>query len=242
MRRALKEERKSSSSLAWTKLRREIVSCIRCPRLARYRERVAREKKKQFMNWKYWGAPLPGFGDHQARLVIIGLAPAAHGGNRTGRMFTGDGSASFLMRALYAAGFANQPTSQHRRDRLRLEGAFMTAVLRCAPPQNKPSATELANCSEYLDRELALLSHVRVVLALGRVAFEGYLGHVRRRSGQAQHLDFKHGRTYSLPAGFPVLVASYHPSRQNTQTERLTDLMMDRVLSSVKRGLAGNKA
>jgi uracil-DNA glycosylase family 4 len=237
----LKEERTSSSSFAWTMLRREIISCTRCPRLVRYREKVARDKKKQFMNWKYWGAPLPGFGDPQAQLVMIGLAPAAHGGNRTGRMFTGDGSASFLMRALHAAGFSNQPTSQHSRDGLRLENSFMTAVVRCPPPQNKPSATELASCSSYLDRELALMPCVRVILALGRLAFKGYLDHVKRRCGHVQHWDFKHGGIYSLPAGFPVLVASYHPSRQNTQTGRLTDRMMDRVLSSVKKLLAGTE-
>jgi len=206
--------------------------------LVRYREKVAREKKKQFMNWKYWGAPLPGFGDTQAELVIIGLAPAAHGGNRTGRMFTGDGSASFLMRALHAAGFANQPTSEHKRDGLRLANAFMTAVVRCPPPRNKPSATELAACGSYLDRELALLSHKRLVLTLGQVAFKGYLDHLKRRGAYVPRLDFKHGGIYSLPAGFPVLVASYHPSRQNTQTGRLTTKMMDQALASVKKVLA----
>jgi len=206
--------------------------------LVRYRGKVAREKKKQFMNWKYWGAPLPGFGETEGELVIIGLAPAAHGGNRTGRMFTGDGSASFLMRALHAAGFANQATSEHKRDGLRLVNAFMTAVVRCPPPQNKPCATELANCSCYLDRELTLLSHARVVLTLGQMAFKGYLSHVKRRGAYLQRSDFKHGEIYSLPAGFPVLVASYHPSRQNTQTGRLTTKMMDQALASVKKALA----
>jgi uracil-DNA glycosylase family 4 len=206
--------------------------------LVRYREKVGREKKKQFMNWKYWGAPLVGFGEAEGELVIIGLAPAAHGGNRTGRMFTGDGSASFLMRALHAAGFANQPTSEHKRDGLRLINAFITAVVRCPPPQNEPSATELANCSGYLDRELALLSHARVVLTLGQVAFRGYLSHLKRRGAYLPRLDFKHGKIYSLPPGFPVLVASYHPSRQNTQTGRLTTSMMDHALASVKKFLA----
>ncbi|WP_455284084.1 uracil-DNA glycosylase [[Eubacterium] cellulosolvens] len=201
----------------------------------RYRENVAREKKKQFMNWKYWGAPLPGFGDTQAQLVIVGLAPAAHGGNRTGRMFTGDGSASFLVRALHAAGFSNQQTSEHKRDGLRLANAFMTAVVRCPPPENKPSATELAKCSSYLDGELALLSHARVILTLGQVAFKGYIGHVKRRGAHVPRLDFKHGQMYFLPAGFPVVVASYHPSRQNTQTGRLTNTMMDQVLASVRK-------
>ena len=231
----MKEERTSCNSSSWSKLRREILSCTRCPRLVRYRENVAREKKKQFMNWKYWGAPLPGFGDTQAELVIVGLAPAAHGGNRTGRMFTGDGSVSFLVRALHAAGFSNQQTSEHKRDGLRLANAFMTAVVRCPPPQNKPSATELAKCSSYLDRELALLSHARVILTLGQVAFKGYIGHVKRRGAHVPRLDFKHGQMYFLPAGFPVVVASYHPSRQNTQTGRLTNTMMDQALASVRK-------
>lgn len=234
----MNEQRTSSNSQTWARLRREIISCTLCPRLVRYRGKVAREKKKQFMNWKYWGAPLPGFGEAEGELVIIGLAPAAHGGNRTGRMFTGDGSASFLMRALHAAGFANQPTSEHKRDGLRLINAFMTAVVRCAPPENKPSVTELANCSSYLDRELALLSHARVVLTLGQVAFKGYLGHLKGRGACVPRLGFKHGEIYSLPAGFPVLVASYHPSRQNTQTGRLTARMMDQALASVKKVLA----
>jgi uracil-DNA glycosylase family 4 len=230
-----------SSSLAWTRLRKEIISCTRCPRLVRYRRKVAREKKKQFMDWKYWGAPLPGFGDTKAELVIVGLAPAAHGGNRTGRMFTGDGSASFLMRALYDASFANQPTSEHRRDGLRMKRAFMTAIVRCAPPQNRPAASEIANCSAFLDTELALLSHTRVILALGHLAFKGYLDHIKRRGGHVQRLKFSHGATYRLPEGFSVLVASYHPSRQNTQTGRLTKRAMDEALAAVKKVLTENR-
>jgi len=191
------------------------------------------------MDWKYWGAPLPGFGDTKAELVIIGLAPAAHGGNRTGRMFTGDGSARFLMRALHAAGFASQPTSEHRRDGLKMMKSFMTAAVRCPPPRNRPSARELANCSGYLDRELALLTPTRVVLTLGHVAFESYLGRLRRR-GVHTRLTFKHAETYSMPAGFPPMVASYHPSRQNTQTGRLTSAMMDQALTAVKQVLSGN--
>jgi len=232
--------RASSSSSAWVRLRHEIISCTHCPRLVRYREKVAREKRKQFMDWKYWGAPLPGFGDTKAELVIIGLAPAAHGGNRTGRMFTGDGSARFLMRALHAAGFASQPTSEHRRDGLEMRKAFMTAVVRCPPPRNRPNASELASCSSYLDRELALLTSARVILTLGHVAFKGYLGHLRRRGLHAPCLTFKHAETYSMPAGFPAIVASYHPSRQNTQTGRLTSAMMDQALTAVKQVLSRN--
>jgi len=190
------------------------------------------------MDWKYWGAPLPGFGDTQAELLIIGLAPAAHGGNRTGRMFTGDGSANFLMRALHTAGFANQPTSDHDGDGLQMKNAFMTAVVRCAPPQNKPLAIELANCSVYLGRELKLLSHVRVILALGQMAFNGYLDQLKRQGVLIPSLKFKHGQKHSMPPGLPFLVASYHPSRQNTQTGRLTSKMMDAALSVVKSALA----
>jgi uracil-DNA glycosylase family 4 len=203
----------------------------------KFRREVARKKKKEFMNWRYWGAPLPGFGDRQGELLVVGLAPAAHGGNRTGRMFTGDGSANFLMRALYTAGFANQPTSDHDRDGLQMMNSFMTAVVRCAPPQNKPLASELANCSSYFDRELALLSDVHVVLALGQVAFKGYLDHLKRQGFSSVRLKFKHGQKYSFPPGFPVLVASYHPSRQNTQTGRLTSRMMDAALGVVKTSL-----
>lgn len=186
------------------------------------------------MDWDYWGAPLPGFGDVRAELLVLGLAPAAHGGNRTGRMFTGDGSASFLMRALYKAGFANQPTSEHRRDGLRLVNAFMTAVVRCPPPQNKPLSSELDRCSSFLDRELALLSNVRVTLTLGRVAFAGYLAHMTRMGAKVPRMSFKHAREYSLPEWRSVVVASYHPSRQNTQTRRLTVAMMDRALAIAK--------
>jgi uracil-DNA glycosylase family 4 len=222
----------------WEKLREEIISCTRCLRLVKYRRETALGKKKEFTNWRYWGAPLPGFGDTEAQLLIVGLAPAAHGGNRTGRMFTGDGSANFLMRALHKAEFANQPASVHDRDGLQMMNSFMTAVVRCAPPQNKPLASELANCSTYFDRELALLPHVRVVLVLGQVAFKGYLDHLKRQGFSTEHLRFKHGQKYPMPPGFPVLIASYHPSRQNTQTGRLTRTMMNGALGIVKSSLA----
>jgi len=230
---ALNERSVSIDSRAWMRLQEEIIACTRCPRLVRYRQVIARQKKRQFMSWEYWGAPLPGFGDTQAELVILGLAPAAHGGNRTGRMFTGDGSASFLMRALHSAGFANQPTSEHRHDGLEMKNAFMTAVVRCPPPQNRPSAGEIANCSSYLDMELALLRGARVVLALGRVAFKGYLDHAKRLGARIVGMRFNHGQVYRLSQDLPVLVASYHPSRQNTQTGRLTNVMMDHALAAV---------
>ena len=221
----------------WEKLREEIISCTRCPRLVKYRREVARKKRRQFADWTYWGAPLPGFGDTEAQLLIIGLAPAAHGGNRTGRMFTGDGSAGFLMRALHEAGFANQPTSVHVRDGLQMMNSFMTAMVRCAPPQNKPLASELSNCSSYFDRELALLPHVRVVLALGQVAFKGYLDHLKRQGHSIVGLRFKHGQKYPMPPGVPALIGSYHPSRQNTQTGRLTRTMMNAALRVVNSSL-----
>jgi uracil-DNA glycosylase family 4 len=231
-------KRESSPFLAeWDKLREEIISCTRCPRLAKYRREVARIRKKQFADWTYWGAPLPGFGDREAQLLIIGLAPAAHGGNRTGRMFTGDGSADFLMRALHEAEFANQPTSVHVRDGLQMMNSFMTAMVRCAPPLNKPLASELSNCSIYFDRELALLRHVRVVLVLGRIAFKGYLDYLKRQGYRTVGLKFKHGQKYAMPPGAPVLIASYHPSRQNTQTGRLTRTMMNAVLRVVNSSI-----
>jgi len=222
----------------WETLRKEIISCTRCPRLVKYRRKVARTRKRQFKDCRYWGAPVQGFGDAQAQLVIVGLAPAAHGGNRTGRMFTGDGSANFLMRGLYKFGFASQPTSVHRRDGLQMINSFMTAMVRCAPPHNKPLASELVNCSSYFDRELTLLSNVRVVLALGQVAFKGYLDYLKRMRFPIAPLKFKHGQTYPMPQGLPVLIASYHPSRQNTQTGRLTRTMMDATLGAVKSSLA----
>jgi uracil-DNA glycosylase family 4 len=156
-------------------------------------------------------------------------------------MFTGDGSADFLMRALYTAGFANQPTSEHIHNGLQMKNAFMTAVVRCAPPQNKPLATELANCSIYLDRELRLLSDVRVILALGQVAFKGYLDQLKRQGVSIPSAKFKHGQKYPMPSRFPILIASYHPSRQNTQTRRLTSEMMDVALSAVKSCVADQK-
>jgi len=220
----------SAISKHWEALDQVIVACQHCPRLVEWRERTAREKRPAFRSWEYWGKPLTGFGDRRAELLILGLAPAAHGGNRTGRMFTGDGSAATLMRALFKAGFASQPTSVHRQDGLELRGAFMTAVVRCAPPGNRPTPGELAACRPYLDRELELLSGVRVVLALGRIAFDGYLQLLKQRGVELGGVSFAHGAVHRLPAPLPWLLASYHPSRQNTQTGRLTPQMLADVL------------
>ncbi len=219
----------------WEALEQEVVTCARCPRLVAWREEVARVKRRAYREWDYWGKPVPGFGDRQARLLIVGLAPGAHGSNRTGRMFTGDSSGETLYAALHRAGFASQPTSAARDDGLTLHGAFITAIGRCAPPDNRPTPEEFANCQPFLARELALLAGVRVVLALGQLAFDGYLRLLREQGHPAPRLKFAHGARYALGDGLPVLLASYHPSRQNTQTGRLTPDMLDAVLAEAKK-------
>ena len=214
---------------AWVGLETEIIACRKCPRLVAWREQVARTKRRAYRDWDYWGKPVPGFGDPDARVLVVGLAPGAHGANRTGRMFTGDGSGEFLYAALYRAGFANQPQATHREDGLTLRDMFITAVCRCVPPQNKPTAEELANCLPYLQRELDLLPHLRVIVALGRIAFDWTLRAYRQRGYDLPRLAFAHGAVYSLGSGLPWLIASYHPSRQNTQTGRLTPEMFDAI-------------
>jgi uracil-DNA glycosylase family 4 len=178
---------------------------------------------------------VPGFGDRNARLLMVGLAPGAHGANRTGRMFTGDSSGDTLTAALHRAGFANQPTSQHRDDGLELHDAFLTAVVRCVPPKNRPTRQEQVNCRSYLARELDLLSSVRVVLALGRIAFDGYLRLLRERGEDVPRLPFRHGACYPFEPPLPTLVVSYHPSRQNTQTGRLARSMLDEVFGQIRK-------
>ncbi len=216
-----------------TGLNSAVVSCELCPRLRRYCRQVSRDKRRQFIDWDYWGKPLPGFGDPNARLLILGLAPAAHGGNRTGRMFTGDGSSQFLMAALHRHGFSNQPTSNRRGDGLKLHDAYMTAVARCAPPKNKPTSQEIQNCQRYWTQELRLLRNVAVILALGRVAFDTYVRYLREQEVETRGLRFYHAASYNLPEPHPSLVASYHPSRQNTQTGKLTTPMFDTVLFKI---------
>jgi uracil-DNA glycosylase len=216
-------------------LQNDIVGCTRCPRLVEFRAQVALEKRRQYRQWEYWGKPLPSFGDPHARLLIIGLAPAAHGGNRTGRMFTGDQSGDWMYGTLHRFGFANQPTSQHRDDGLRLQDAYITAAAHCVPPANKPSAAELETCRAYLLRELPLLRQVRVVVPLGKIAFDAYLG-ARRGLGLPPphaHPRFGHGAETELPEGI-LLLASYHPSRQNTQTGRLTQAMFDAIFARAR--------
>ena len=211
----------------WQTLDQEIVTCRACPRLVTWREQVAQEKRRAYRDWDYWGRPVPGFGDHDARLLIVGLAPGAHGANRTGRMFSGDSSGNTLYGSLYRTGFANQPTATHRGDDLTLTDAFITAVARCAPPGNRPTADELNACRPFLAQEWGLLIRLRVIVALGQLAFDGCLRLLRDQGYDLPRLKFGHGAHYPLE---PVhLIASYHPSRQNTQTGRLTLAMLDEV-------------
>lgn len=218
-------------------LEQEIVTCRRCPRLRSYCRRVAARKRRAYNDWTYWGKPVPGFGDPEARLLIIGLAPGAHGANRTGRMFTGDASGDFLYSVLFRTGFASQPESRHVGDGLQLRGAYITAAARCAPPDNKPSSEELRNCRSYLARELKLLPHVRVVVALGRIAFDSYLTLLREQGqiGGKSRFVFAHNRVHQTGAGMPWLISSYHPSQQNTATGRLTRAMLEAVFRKARR-------
>jgi uracil-DNA glycosylase family 4 len=208
------------SGTALAALERQIVACRRCPRLVEWREQVAREKRAAFRGEEYWGRPVPGFGDPEARVVLLGLAPAAHGANRTGRMFTGDRSGDFLYAALHATGFANQPTARHRGDGLELTDCFITAAVRCAPPANRPLPAERDACGEWLERELALLPRARVIVCLGAFAWDVAAPRPRPR--------FAHGT--EARAGRFVLVGCFHPSQQNTFTGKLTTPMLETVL------------
>jgi uracil-DNA glycosylase len=218
-------------------LQERVVACHTCERLVEYRERIGQTKRRKYMDWEYWAAPVPGFGDPQGRLLIVGLAPASHGANRTGRMFTGDATADFLIAALHRAGFATQPTSHHRGDGLELIDAYETAVVRCVPPQDKPTAAEQHACRPYLLEEIGLLSKLQAVLVLGRLAFDNYLRAQSERLGSRLRHAFKHGQRYDLGPGLPVLFASYHPSPRNTNTGRLTSAALDKVLSAIRQWL-----
>jgi uracil-DNA glycosylase family 4 len=219
------------------------MKCRKCPRLVRYREEVARTKRRAYRDQEYWGRPVPGFGDPRAQLLIIGLAPAAHGANRTGRMFTGDRSGDFLYRQLHRAGFANQPRSVSRGDGLKLTNAYVSAVARCAPPDNKPTPQEIWNCSHYLTTEIDLLQP-RAVLALGHIAWTHYLRQLVQegRIERASAYKFAHGANYELPNGLPRLFGSYHPSQQNTQTGRLTPAMLAKVMREIRNDLGKSSA
>lgn len=228
----------ASASKEFKLLNDTIVSCRKCPRLVRYREAVARTKRRAFLEWNYWGKPVPGFGDPRAGLLVLGLAPAAHGANRTGRMFTGDRSADFLYRALHRAGFANQPTSTNREDGLALTNAYISAAVRCAPPDNRPLPSEFQNCRPYLVSEIGILKP-KAVLVLGGVALKAYLQILKDQDLVVGYSEFpfRHGAIYELPGNLPRVFASYHPSQQNTFTGRLTQPMLDQVLRRIRRFL-----
>ncbi|MEX0873660.1 MAG: uracil-DNA glycosylase [Actinomycetota bacterium] len=208
----------------------EVVDCRRCPRLVAWREEVARTKRASFAEEDYWGRPVPGFGDPRARVLVLGLAPAAHGGNRTGRIFTGDRSGDWLFRALHKAGFANQPTSVHCDDGLRLRDCYITAAVRCAPPANRPTPTERDNCLPFLVRELELLGRVKVIVCLGSFAWDAAL-RTLRTAGYAPTKKPPFGHSQEAPVGPYTLLGSYHPSQQNTFTGKLTEKMLDAVFT-----------
>lgn len=226
-------------SSALVQLNQEIVACTRCPRLISYCQKIGREKRRAYLDWEYWARPVPGFGDPNARVLILGLAPGAHGSNRTGRPFTGDGSGYFMYPVLHKAGFASQPTATHRGDGLRLKDAYITAAVRCAPPQNKPTPEEIANCATFLDREMATLKKTKIVVALGRIGFDAYLNHLKRRGLPVSKaaIVFAHAAQYSMPDG-RILLCSYHPSQQNTQTGKLTEKMFLEVFLKARKLLA----
>ena len=233
----------SSTSLL-LKVQAQVVSCRRCPRLVDYREGVARTKRREFLGWQYWGRPVPGFGDPRAQLLILGLAPAAHGGNRTGRVFTGDRSGDFLYQALYKVGLANQPTSQNSDDGLKLNGAYVTAAVKCAPPDNKPSVDETSNCSGYLASEIDSLKDLKAILCLGQFAFNAVMRTIRNKYNLSQSsAKFGHGKLLRLGDGIPLIMCSYHPSPRNTQTGKLTEKMFLSVLRNTLRDgkIARNK-
>jgi uracil-DNA glycosylase family 4 len=249
-------------------LHQEVILCRRCPRLVEYREAIGREKRRAYLDCEYWARPVPGFGDPQARVVILGLAPGAHGSNRTGRPFTGDSSGRFMYPILHRTGFASQPNADSRNDGLRLFDAYITAAVRCAPPQNKPTPREIANCAPFLDRELRALKRMRVLVALGRIGFDAYLNHLQRvgvlnapqqakrglppqrfksRSAGDPSLKsksayrFAHGASYTLPNGV-ILLASYHPSNQNTATGKLTAAMFEQIFLSARQLVSTDSA
>jgi uracil-DNA glycosylase family 4 len=207
-------------------LNARIVACERCPELRSYCAEVARVRRRAYADHEYWGKPVPSFGDEQARVLVLGLAPGAHGSNRTGRPFTGDGSGDFLYPVLHESGFASQARATGREDGMKLTGLWISAVVRCAPPANKPTPGELRNCAPWLDEEIALLRDLRVVVCLGKIAFDGFLNHQLRagRIAARAGFEFRHGAEYAMPGGI-TLLASYHPSLQNTNTGKLTRAM-----------------
>jgi uracil-DNA glycosylase family 4 len=218
-------------------LQQEIIECKKCVRLREHCTQVAQIKRRAYRDQEYWGKPVPAFGDPEARVLILGLAPGAHGSNRTGRMFTGDASGNILYRALHKSGFASQPESVSREDGLELHDAFITASARCAPPGNKPTPEELRNCRPFFERELDLLPNVKVVVALGKIAFDTYLDVLKARGiiRSRAPFVFGHGAEYRTAPGQPLLIACYHPSQQNTSTGKLTEKMLIDVFKRAAR-------
>ena len=218
-------------------LYKEVVKCESCPRIVDFRKKVALEKRKQFMDWTYWGRPIPGYGDPKASLLLVGLAPAAHGGNRTARVFTGDKSADFLIKCLFKEGLANQPNSDSLNDGLKFNNIFMTTVLKCVPPKDKPTAEELRNCAPFFSAEMKLLKNVKVILALGKIGFDGCLKYFRQLFNlKMKDFPFGHDKKYILPNGI-ILWGCYHPSPRNVNTGRLNFEMMAILLQKIKRTL-----
>jgi uracil-DNA glycosylase family 4 len=227
--------REASSSAGLRVLNQEIINCIKCPRLVQYRQQVGLEKRRAYREHEYWARPVPGFGDPNARVLILGLAPGAHGSNRTGRPFTGDQSGKFMYPILHKVGFASQPIAEHRDDGLQLIDCYITATIRCAPPDNKPLPSEIGNCAPYLDRELAILHRVSVVVALGKIGFDAYMNYLKRNRvlpSKAGYV-FRHAAEYAMPNAV-TLLASYHPSNQNTATGKLTAEMFETVFRRAK--------
>jgi len=220
-------------------LNARIVACDRCPRLRAHCAEMARVRRRAYAQWEYWGRPVPSFGDPQARVLALGLAPGAHGSNRTGRIFTGDGSGDFLYPVLYEAGFASQPNAVSREDGMQLTGLWISAVVRCAPPANKPTFEELRSCAPWLDQEMKLLGSLRVAICLGRISFDGLLGWAQRTGQVTSRIGFvfSHGAEYILPGGLNI-IASYHPSLQNTNTGKLTRPMFLSIFNRARQ-LAG---
>ncbi|HYL74729.1 MAG TPA: uracil-DNA glycosylase [Bryobacteraceae bacterium] len=220
-------------------LNRDIIACTKCPRLVAYLAEVARVKRRAYRDWDYWAKPVPGFGDPHARLLLVGLAPGAHGANRTGRPFTGDRSGDFLYKVMYDTGFASQATSVSRDDGLKLHDCYIGAAVHCAPPDNKPLPEEIRNCRPFLEQELELLKNLQVVVALGRVAFDAYLSvlHGQRKIARRSAFAFAHNAEHQTGEGHPILISSYHPSQQNTSTGKLTGKMLRAVFERAKRHL-----
>src|SRR5947209_3090144 len=216
-------------------LHKEVVACNQCPRLIAYCQKIGREKRRAYMDWEYWAKPVPGFGDPDARVLILGLAPGAHGSNRTGRPFTGDGSGYFMYPVLYETGFASQSMATSREDGMKLTGAYITAAVRCAPPGNKPTPEEIANCAHFLDAELAALTRLAVVVALGKIGFDAYLNYLRRHEVIKSRAPFAfgHGVEYQMPNGISLL-GTYHPSMQNTNTGKLTKEMFRKIFQRAR--------